>query len=194
VILQRAFAALGLGGLLLLLSSGSCVPEPPERGRSSTTGEAHGSARRPPAVDLVGEATWPAPYASDPLWQRASIGNDIDHARLAQRESALSLVAALRHGGSLGRTALRALEHVLDRHEARGQLCELVPGQNAMTASSLLDALYGSVVDGPLTEESMDAEADARCARALRELMRQGTLSAADRDRLEGTLTRLEAH
>jgi hypothetical protein len=45
-----------------------------------------------------------------------------------------------------------------------------------------------------LTEESVDVQTDARCARILRELTLGTTLSATDRDRAAGTIARLEAH
>jgi hypothetical protein len=98
------------------------------------------------------------------------------------------------HGGSLGRTALLALAYARDRRDARGPLCELVKGPSAATSSLLLQALHQAVVDGPLTEESVDAQTDAHCARILRELTLGTTLSATDRDRATGTIARLEAH
>lgn len=178
--------------LIFALGLASCVSERSQPGRGSATGgEPQSAAVR--ALDLVGDATWPAPYASDPLWLRASQGDDIDHARLAQRESALTLSSALVHGGSLGRTALLALAYARDRRDARGPLCELVKGPNAATASLLLQALH-QAVDGPATEESVDLQTDARCAALLRELTLGATLSASDRDRAAGTITRLEAH
>lgn len=178
--------------LIFALGLASCVPERSNRGRGSTTGaEPTGGAA--PALDLVGDATWPAPYASDPIWLRASTGDDLDHARLAHRESALTLSSAVIHGGSLGRTALLALPYASDRREARGPLCELVKGPSTATSSLLLSALHQLVIDGPRTEESVDVQADARCARILRELALDTTLSAGDRDRATGIIARLEA-
>ena len=190
--LEAKFGAAPLAGLTLAVVLGSCMSERSQAGRGSTTGGEPPSAAR--VLDLEGDATWPAPYASDPLWLRASTGDDIDHARLAQRESALALSSALLHGGSLGRTALLALAYARDRRDARGPLCELVKGPSAATSSLLLQALHQAVVDGPLTEESVDAQTDAHCARILRELMLGTTLSASDRDRAAGTIARLEAH
>lgn len=177
--------------LIFAVGLASCMSERSQRGKGSTTGGAPPSTVR--ALDLEGDSTWPALYASDPLWLRASTGDDIDHARLAQRESALTLSSALAHGGSLGRTALLALAYAPDRREARGPLCELVNGPSVATASLLLVALHEAVLDGPQTEESVDVQTDARCARILRELMLGATLSASDRDRAAGTLARLEA-
>lgn len=180
----------------ILLSAGaglaSCVPDRSQGGRASTTG---GGSAEPgqPALDLTGEATWPAAYATDPLWVRASTGDDLDHARLARSESGSSLVAALAHGGSLGRTALAAFAYVRDRRDARSQLCELVRGPSTATTSLLLAALHEAVSNGPLTEESIDPQADARCARRLRELASGDDLGDSDRDRALGTLARLES-
>lgn len=190
--MEVKFGASLAAALIFAVSLGSCMPERSQRGRGSTTGAEPTSAAR--ALDLEGDATWPAPYASDPLWLRASTGDDIDHARLAQRESALTLSGALAHGGSLGRTALLALTYAPDRREARGPLCELVKGPSAATSSLLLRALHQAVVDGPRTEESVDVQTDARCARILRELTLGTSLSATDRDRAAATIARLEAH
>jgi hypothetical protein len=189
---EAKFGAAPIAVLIFALGLGSCLSERSPGGRGSTTGGEPPSTTA--TLDLEGDATWPAPYASDPLWLRASKGDDIDHARLAQRESALALSSAVVHGGSLGRTALLALAYARDRREARGPLCELVKGPSAATSSLLLQALHQAVVDGPLTEESVDAQTDAHCARILRELTLGTTLSATDRDRAAGTIARLEAH
>ena len=189
--LEVKLGASSAAALIFAVALAACMPERSQRGKGSTTGGEPPSSL--PSLDLEGDATWPAPYASDPVWLRASTGDDIDHARLAQRESALTLSSALLHGGSLGRTALLALAYAPDRREARGALCDLVKGPNAATSSSLLRALHQAVVDGPPTEESVDVQIDARCARILRELMRGATLSPSDRDRAAGTLARLEA-
>lgn len=176
--------------VLLAAGLASCVPERSQR--ASTTGDEPPSAAAN-AIDLTADAIWPAPYASDPAWLRASTGDDIDHARLAQRESALGLVEALAQGGSLGRAALRALPYAPDRYDARGALCELIPARNPESSSMLLEVLHQVIVDGPSTEESIDAQADARCARALMELTSASALSASDRDRAAGAVTRLDA-
>lgn len=147
-------------------------------------------AARPP-LDLTGDAPWPAPYDSDPLWRRAASGGDFERARLAQRESATSLLAAISSGGSLGRTALAVLPFASDRAEIIGQLCELALGPSAPTSSWLLDALLEAIMHAPRTEEAADPAGKARCADQLRQLAERSQSSPEDRDRALGALSLL---
>lgn len=177
---------------LLCCCAVGCVPDNPPQVGAAAGGQATGAAL-PAPLDLTREQPWPAVYADDPLWRRASTGDDIDDARLAQRESATSLLVALEQGGSLGRTALRALGHAIDRREARGELCRLLLGPDERTASALLEVLYELLMDAPVTEESVDARADARCVSTLTQLSERERLSLADRDRANVALARLRA-
>lgn len=178
--------------VLLFCCAVSCVPDNPPQVGAAAGGQATGVAL-PPPLDLMREQAWPAAYADDPLWRRASTGDDIDDARLAQRESASSLLVALEQGGSLGRTALRALGHASDRREARGELCKLLLGPDERTASALLEVLYELLMDAPVTEESVDSQADARCVSTLAQLSERERVSLADRDRAQVALARLRA-
>lgn len=149
----------------------------------SVDGNARGSAAIPP-FDLSLEAPWPAPYAGARSWARAASGDDLDHAQLAQHESAASLLEAIAHGGSLGRTALRALAYAPDRREARGGLCALAARAEPATLQLLTAALLEVIAHAPLTEEAVDPRADAECRRILAEIAGRPTLAAADKDRL----------
>jgi hypothetical protein len=146
---------------------------------------------RPPPIDLTQERVWPSAYSGDPLWLRASTGGDLDEARLAQRESAKSLLAALPHGGSLGRTALRSLAYAPDRREVRAELCELVVDPAPATQSLIITSIYDAIAASPETEESVDARADELCGRVLGTLAGNERLSPSDRDRARATLTLL---
>jgi hypothetical protein len=161
-------------------------------GSASTSGGAT-AVPEGPVLDLSAESPWPAPYASDPLWRRAENGTDFEQARLAERESAEALVAAVRVGGSLGRTALGALRYASERREIRGQLCDLVPGPAPATLSLLLDALHEVVTDAPVTEDSLARDGDAACADKLLEVSRRAELSPADQDRVQALLAALRA-
>lgn len=169
------------------LALAGCVTDAAQRGQAAR------EQARPP-LDLTGDAPWPAPYDSDPLWRRAAGGGDFERARLAQRESAASLLSALSLGGSLGRTALAALPYASDRAEVVGQLCELALGTttppSAPTSGWLLDTLVDALAHAPRTEEFVDPAADARCASGLRQLAERGG-SPEDRDRALGALSLL---
>jgi hypothetical protein len=174
--------------LACVLALMACVPDSSRRG----PGQAEEAAQRPP-LDLSREVPWPGTYATDPLWQRAASGSDFDRARLARKEGAASLLTALEVGGSLGRAALGALPYAVERREVLGQLCELVPGTAAPTASLLVESIYDVVANGPLSEESVDQGADALCASRLRQLSENDQASPDDRDRAQSAIARLNA-
>ena len=169
------------------VASAACVPDGAQRGQPSAA-----ARNQPPALDLTHDRPWPAPYAADPLWVRASTGSDIDQARLATSESAQTLAVALGHGGSLGRTALTSLAYASDRHEVRGQLCALVPGTSAPTLSSLLRSIHEIVTAAPVTEESVDSQSDVRCTQALQEVAQMQAASPADRDHAQSAIATLQ--
>ena len=169
------------------VTNSACVPDGAQPGHASAAGR-----NQPPALDLTHDRPWPASYAADPLWVRASTGSDFDQARLANRESAHTLAVALRHGGSLGRTALTSLAYASDRHEIRGQLCALVTGTSAPTLSSLLASIHEILTTAPVTEESVDSESDARCTQALQQIAQMQAASPADRDRAQSAVVTLQ--
>jgi hypothetical protein len=173
-------------GLLLALA---CVPDAARRGQAGRDQSADSVGR--PALDLTRDATWPAAYDADPLWRRAAAGGDFERARLAQSESAASLLAALTQGGSLGRTALAALPYAHDRREVVGRLCALALGPEPPTSSWLLGSIYEAIANGPRTEESVDPRADALCTSNLRQLAASASVSPEDRDRALGAISLL---
>jgi hypothetical protein len=146
-----------------------------------------------PRLDLTGETAWPPEYTSDPLWVRAASGDDIDQARLARRENAESLLAAVAHGGSLGRAALAALPYADDRRGAQGTLCSLLARADAASLGPLLAALYDVVMNAPRTEEPIDPSAERRCADVLTSATRPELGRPEDRDRAQVVLARLRA-
>jgi len=176
--------------LALLVALVACLPD--SRRGPGARDQAGEAADRPP-LDLSNDAVWPSPYTTDPLWQRAASGSDFDRARLARKEGASSLLAALRVGGSLGRVALGALPYAEERREVLGGLCELISGTAAPTASLLVESIYEVVANGPVSEESLDPGADAACAVQLRQLSESDRASPEDRDRAQSTIARLSA-
>jgi hypothetical protein len=147
--------------------------------------------RAVPPLDLVGEAPWPALYAADPVWVRASQGDDLERARLARREGADSMVEAVEHGGSLARVALSSLSYASDRRGARGALCGLLTRTESDSRRLVLSALLDAVTDGPRTEEWIDPAADASCAGSLEAIARDARGSPEDRDRAAAVLAQL---
>jgi hypothetical protein len=173
------------GGLLVGVA---CVTDnTPES--SASAAAPHAS---PPPLALSGERVWPAEYARDPLWVRASVGDDIDQARLARRENASALLAAVAEGGSLGRTALAALAYANDRRGALGALCALFARADAASQGPLLGALYDVVMDAPGVEDVLDPSADGRCADVLRDAAAREFGDDGSRDRAQVVLARLQ--
>ncbi len=181
-----AYAVGVLAGVCWAASS-ACVPDGAQRGHASAAGQS-----QPPALDLTHDRPWPASYAADPLWLRASTGNDIDQARLALSESAHTLAVALAHGGGLGRTALTSLAYASDRHEVRGQLCALVLGTRAPTLSLLLKSIHEIVTAAPVNEESVDPQSDARCTQVLQQVVQMKAASPADQDQAQSAIATLQ--
>jgi hypothetical protein len=144
-----------------------------------------------PVFELGSDGPWPAEYANDPLWKRAASGDDFDRARLARREGALGLLAAVSHGGQLGRVGLASLEHASDRHTGRGVLCSLLGRADAASVGPLLEALLEVVVNAAPSEESLDPVADARCPALLEALAQRDSLGPSEQDRAAAVLTRL---
>jgi hypothetical protein len=176
-------------GLVCVLLALACVPDAARRSQAGHE-QAAGSPERP-ALDLSGDAAWPAAYDGKALWRRAAGGGDFERARLAQSESATALLAALSEGGSLGRTALAALPYAEDRREVVGRLCALLLEPVPPTSSWLLGAIYEAIANGPRTEESVDPGADALCTRQLRQLSERADASPEDRDRALGAISLL---
>lgn len=177
---------LGLLAALGLALPGCVTDNAPESSASVA-----GATAAVPALDLLADTTWPAEYDADPLWVRAAAGDDLDQARLARRESAESLVAAVAQGGSLGRVALASLSHASDRRTARGALCALLARATPASLGPLLAALLDAVMDAPATEESVDPDADARCAEVVEGVTRRALPTPFDRDRAQVVLSRL---
>ena len=158
---------------------------------STLEGDGVVAVRQP--FSLGGDAPWPSPYAADPLWLRALAGDDIDRARLAEREGARTLLAAIELGGSLGRTALGSLEFAADRLDIRRELCDLASRAEPPTLGLLLGALLEVLSNAPRSEETPDASADSECLRILGEIQKRPGVASADGDSASGAARRLEA-
>jgi hypothetical protein len=161
--------------------------------RQVSTSEGDGVAPERPPFSLLQDAPWPAPYAQDRLWLAAARGDDIDRARLAQRETAPMLLSAIELGGSLGRTALGSLEFAADRLDIRAELCSLAARAEATSLGLLMEALLELLANAPRSEETRDERADAECLRLLAEIRARPNLTDADRDRALGAARQLAA-
>jgi hypothetical protein len=170
------------------------VPDGAQRGQSSSASVSGSSklAIAPPPLNLTAPLPLPGAFASDPLWRRAAEGSDLDQARLAQRESALTLLVAIAQGGSLGLTALRSLEYASDRREARAGLCELLQRADSATRPLLLASIHEALVNGAVTEASLDRSVDARCAQVLEPISRDAS-HPEERDLAIGAMHALQA-
>jgi hypothetical protein len=182
--LRLSGAALGLA--LVAAALPGCT-------RQVSTSEGDGVPLDPPPFSLAGDAPWPAPYSDDPLWLEAARGDDIDRARLAQRETARMLLTAIERGGSLGRTALRTLEFAADRLVIQADLCGLAVRAEATSLGPLMEALLEALSNAPRNEETEDARADAECLRVFAEIQQRPNVSSADRDLAQGAARRIEA-
>jgi hypothetical protein len=160
-------------------------------GTPGSNGSPRAARANEPAFELTSDAPWPAEYANDPLWTRAGAGDDFDRARLARREGAAGLLAAVEHGGRLGRVALASLEHARDRRAGQGVLCALIARADAPSLGPLTSALLEVVVNAPPCEESLDPAADARCPAILEALAERSAASPAEQDRAAAALSRL---
>ncbi len=161
--------------------------------RQVSTSEGDGVAPPQPSFSLVADAPWPAPYAHDRLWLEAARGDDIDRARLAQREGAHTLLSVIERGGSLGRTALDSLEFAADRLDIRADLCALAGRAEESTLGLLMEALLEVLANASWNEETVDARADAGCLRVLTEIQQRPNLTDTDRDRVLGAARRLSS-
>jgi hypothetical protein len=183
----------GFRGRLGLVAAVACAAVACVRDNTADSAAGGPPPAGPPPLVLAGDAPWPARYGGDATWSRAAAHDDFALARLAHRESAESLLAAVNEGGSLGRVALAALPYAPDRHAARGGLCALLPRADAAGRSLLLEALLDVVIGAPMTDDSLDPAADALCARELDAAARLEPQAAIDRDRAHAVRAQLRA-
>jgi hypothetical protein len=180
-------ALLGLLCASLLAGAGCAKDSAPGGGAATAAPRA-----RPPLLDLNADVPWPADYARDPLWLRAASGDDIDHGRLARRESARSLIDAAAHGGSLARTALVALPYASDRRGVREALCALLERAEAASRGPLIETLYEVVMYAPAVEDEREISSEGRrCSEVLGDAVRNDLPDPAVRDRAVVVLARL---
>jgi hypothetical protein len=132
-----------------------------------------------------GPPSTPTALTEDPHWRRALERDPIDLARLADREGALGLLAAVELGGSLGLTGLQALPYAEDGELALGRLCELLPRLPEPGRRAVLVALHSIVqklVVARADRERLAAEAVGACRSALTGVAKQAEASPDDRD------------
>lgn len=91
-------------------------------------------------------------------WQRASQGDPLELARLADREGAAGLLDGLEEGGVVGLTALLALPYADDAEIAYRRLGEILRQLEGEKAEPVLDAALG-IASRPRTQtEPLDPE------------------------------------
>jgi hypothetical protein len=151
--------------------------------RARRTPEAQAAASAAPVPDFTpGPPERVSPLTQDALWKRAETGDDIDLARLAQREGARGLMRGVEAGGTLGLTALRALPRANDAELALGRLCEILHTGDAEKLEPVLRAVQAIVAKPPRGVEQLDPEGMDSCAPVLAALVQNPRLSPSERD------------
>lgn len=111
--------------------------------------------------------------ANDDLWQRASQGDPLDLARLADRQGASGLLEGLQEGGVVGLTALLALPHADDADVAYRRLGEIIRQLGPDKAAPVIEAALGMMRRPRRQAEILDAPGMKYCAEALLEVANQ---------------------
>lgn len=183
-----------LGGLAVLASwgvSGCRCSSHDSRARH----DAKVSASASPVPDLSpGPPRHASPLARDPLWRRAEAGDDIDLARLAQREGARGLLQGVQAGGTLALTALRALPRANDAQLALRRLCEILRSSDPEKLEPVVRAVQAIISKPPRGVEQLDPEGMRSCDRPLAELSANPKLPPEERDLATSARAMLAEH
>ena len=136
-------------------------------------------ATLPTAVSAAGSSDGEPPR-DEALWKQAGQGDELDLERLAAREGAVGLLAAVREGGTVSKTALAALPFAEDAELALGPLCDSLASQKG--AGEALRAVQAIASRLPASAERLDVEGARRCFGVLGELERSTALDSPSRD------------
>ncbi len=124
----------------------------------------------------------PGAPEGDALWRAAATGEPIDRRRLAEREGAAGLLAAVERGGTQGLVALAALPEAGDGEIALGRLCELAERLKDEGRRPLLNALNALIVRMEPDRERLAGHALSACAAALDRMLKRPDLAPHERD------------
>ena len=171
----------------LLLAGGLVLPMGCRRTDGTDRGQGPAQRMAEPPVRGGGLDLTPGPvpgsrFESDPLWQLAQKGAEVDLLRLAQREGAVGLLEGVQVGRSPALTALGALPHATDGALALRHLCELARAMEGDPAEPLLVAIHGIVAEPPRPREPFDVAGYAECLPVMQKLTRLPGLDSLRHD------------
>jgi hypothetical protein len=135
----------------------------------------------PPSLRPDASASPTSERGKDDLWQRALGGDEIDLARLADREGAKGLLDGLEEGGAIGVAALEALPLADDAEAAYGRLGEIATQIDSRQAGRVVQAIYAIAAKPTRQVEPVDPPGAKSCALALLELARDTSRAASVR-------------
>jgi hypothetical protein len=134
-----------------------------------------GDAAPPPSLNSKREN--PSERAKDELWRRAGEGDEIDLARLADREGAGGLLEGLEEGGAIGRTALEALPFADDGEAALQRLGEILRQIDPGESEPIVRAVTGIALRRRRQTEPLDPPGVRSCALALLDIAQKTSLA-----------------
>ncbi|HMI84369.1 MAG TPA: hypothetical protein VK550_09765 [Polyangiaceae bacterium] len=117
----------------------------------------------------------------DELWRRATEGDPIDLARLADREGAGGLLEGLEDGGPIGLAALAALPWAADADAAYQRLGEIVRQLDPAATAPVVGAIVRMAARPRRQTEPLDPPGLRSCAEALLTLAERKSLAKAVR-------------
>ena len=138
-------------------------------------GESTTDAAPPPS--LARETPKESERLKDDLWRRATEGDALDLARLADREGAGGLLEGLEEGGAVGLAALAALPYAADAEMAYQRLGEIVRQLDPKETVPVLAAIHQMAARPRRQQEPLDPPGLRSCADALMVVATQKSLA-----------------
>jgi len=132
-------------------------------------------AAPPPSLNAKPEKE--SERAKDDLWRRAGDGDQIDLARLADREGAGGLLEGLEEGGAVGRTALEALPFADDADAAFQRLGEILRQIDPGESGPIVRSITGIALRPRRQTEPLDPPGLHSCALAVLEVAQKTSLA-----------------
>ena len=132
-------------------------------------------AAPPPSLNAKPEKE--SERAKDELWRRAADGDQIDLARLADREGAGGLLEGLEEGGAVGRTALEALPFADDADAAFQRLGEILRQIDPGESGPIVRSITGIALRPRRQTEPLDPPGLRSCALAVLEVAQKTSLA-----------------
>jgi hypothetical protein len=163
----RRFGPARIALAVLLLWSGAVAGC---RGKRETADAA-------PPPSLGADAAKESERAKDELWRRASEGDAVDLARLADREGAGGLLEGLEEGGPIGLVALAALPWADDADAAYQRLGEIVRQLDPAATGPVVQAIVDMAARPRRQTEPLDPAGLRSCAEALLTLAEKKSLA-----------------